>query len=65
MELVGLGYTSWFVYRYLLFKARGRMFPLRSTRPACLWRTHAPLDVERPSDLSLAICVLCRSRAKS
>jgi hypothetical protein len=20
MELVGLGYTSWFVYRYLLFK---------------------------------------------
>jgi hypothetical protein len=22
MELVGLGYSSWFVYRYLLFKAR-------------------------------------------
>lgn len=22
MELVGLGYTSWFIYRYLLFKAR-------------------------------------------
>lgn len=20
MELVGLGYTSWFIYRYLLFK---------------------------------------------
>jgi hypothetical protein len=24
MELVGLGYSSWFVYRYLLFKARAR-----------------------------------------
>jgi hypothetical protein len=25
LELVGLGYTSWFVYRYLLFKVcRGR-----------------------------------------
>ena len=24
MELVGLGYTSWFVYRYLLFKVRVR-----------------------------------------
>lgn len=23
MELVGLGYTSWFIYRYLLFKVRG------------------------------------------
>ena len=22
MELVGLGYTAWFVYRYLLFKVR-------------------------------------------
>lgn len=22
LELVGLGYTSWFVYRYLLFKVR-------------------------------------------
>jgi hypothetical protein len=22
MELVGLGYTSWFIYRYLLFKVR-------------------------------------------
>ena len=22
MELVGLGYSSWFVYRYLLFKVR-------------------------------------------
>lgn len=22
MELIGLGYTSWFIYRYLLFKVR-------------------------------------------
>lgn len=22
LELVGLGYTAWFVYRYLLFKVR-------------------------------------------
>ena len=22
MELIGLGYTGWFVYRYLLFKVR-------------------------------------------
>jgi hypothetical protein len=22
MELVGLGYTGWFVYRYLLFKVK-------------------------------------------
>jgi hypothetical protein len=22
MELVGLGYSTWFVYRYLLFKVR-------------------------------------------
>ena len=34
MELVGLGYTSWFVYRYLLFKVSAlpatvcRMLPL-------------------------------------
>lgn len=24
LELIGLGYTSWFVYRYLLFKVRPR-----------------------------------------
>lgn len=23
LELVGLGYTAWFTYRYLLFKVRG------------------------------------------
>lgn len=26
MELVGLGYTGWFVYRYLLFKVRFLLF---------------------------------------
>ena len=26
LELVGLGYTAWFVYRYLLFKARPSQF---------------------------------------
>lgn len=25
MELVGLGYSAWFTYRYLLFKVRGGM----------------------------------------
>ena len=28
MELVGLSYSSWFVYRYLLFKARAGVWPL-------------------------------------
>ncbi|OVA05088.1 Cyanobacterial aminoacyl-tRNA synthetase [Macleaya cordata] len=23
MELVGIGYTGWFIYRYLIFKAKG------------------------------------------
>ncbi len=23
MELIGLGYSAWFTYRYLLFKVRG------------------------------------------
>ncbi len=32
MELVGLGYSSWFVYRYLLFKARP--LPCRQPRAA-------------------------------
>ena len=27
MELVGLSYSSWFVYRYLLFKARAGVWP--------------------------------------
>ena len=26
LELVGLGYTAWFVYRYLLFKVPGKFF---------------------------------------
>ncbi|MCD7460453.1 Protein CURVATURE THYLAKOID 1A, chloroplastic [Datura stramonium] len=30
MELVGLGYTGWFVYRYLLFK--GKIFDVLATR---------------------------------
>lgn len=25
MELVGLGYTGWFVYRYLLYKVRPKI----------------------------------------
>ena len=36
MELVGLGYSSWFVYRYLLFKARRRSrAAARATTPRC------------------------------
>ena len=27
LELVGLGYTAWFTYRYLLFKVRCRLLP--------------------------------------
>ena len=34
LELVGLGYTSWFTYRYLLFKVRTmQMLPLWLIRP--------------------------------
>ena len=33
LELVGLGYSTWFVYRYLLFKARVRAHPIARAGP--------------------------------
>jgi hypothetical protein len=38
MELIGLGYSSWFIYRYLLFKAR------RRARCVCLRCTYHRAD---------------------
>ncbi|RRT61116.1 hypothetical protein BHE74_00009320 [Ensete ventricosum] len=38
MELVGLGYTGWFVYRYLLFKVSLRFF-ICSQECSCLNQT--------------------------
>ncbi len=34
LELVGLGYSSWFTYRYLLFKVCACIFCAWVTRPA-------------------------------
>jgi len=31
MELVGLGYTGWFVYRYLLFKVTNVQQPIHTS----------------------------------
>jgi hypothetical protein len=39
LELVGLGYTGWFVYRYLLFKV---------TRPPCIGTFYS---IELPDNL--------------
>ncbi|MBA0826594.1 hypothetical protein Goarm_011425, partial [Gossypium armourianum] len=46
MELVGLGYSGWFVYRYLLFKVRFQSKYITSheffvwNNPSSLWVSH-------------------------
>jgi hypothetical protein len=46
LELVGLGYTAWFTYRYLLFKVRARGAAARQRNGQQLGRPAAasPLD---------------------
>lgn len=46
MELVGLGYTSWFVYRYLLFKV-------------CLQPVHGNSCAQPLLDLRLSLAGAC------
>jgi len=53
MELVGLGYSSWFVYRYLLFKAR---------RPS---RATAPRHTQRRCSVSLLTAPLLLPRRRA
>ena len=65
LELVGLGYTVWFTYRYLLFKVRGPAFAAQmhlATPPACpgSWCTPAALLLD-----DLLATSLCRQRGVS
>jgi hypothetical protein len=60
LELVGLGYTSWFVYRYLLFKVReSRGFRVENQSYAespVLWLVRKSLGPELNANM-LIICL--------
>jgi hypothetical protein len=64
MELVGLGYSSWFVYRYLLFKARPQPRPARPRScAACAAVRRSPRCTLPPSACAArAPCALSRAQ---
>ena len=49
LELVGLGYTAWFVYRYLLFKVRDWLLSASQT---CSCRNLHPYNDDVPMHAS-------------